>query len=115
MPPREWRFRLLDIIEAAERVKAYVSGTSWEAFLADDKLRDAVAYKLIVIGEATASLPEHVTISHPNVPWSEMRGMRNVLTHHYFDADAKVLWTTATEDLPPLLVQLRAIVDSDAE
>lgn len=72
-------------------------------------LQEAVAYNLIIIGEATAALPSHVIDDHPDIPWQLMRGMRNVLAHKYFSTDAEVLWTTATEDLPPLLSQLEPL------
>ena len=40
---------------------------------------------------------------HPEVPWSEMRGMRNRMIHRYDDVDMTIVWHTAQEDVPPLL------------
>ncbi len=50
------------------------------------------------IGEAVKQLPKEITKEYPNIPWSEIAKMRDVLTHHYFGLDDKVLWDTLGED-----------------
>ncbi len=115
MPPRSWRFRLDDILEAASRIADYLAGCSRETFLDDAMLREAVAYNLIVIGEAAAHLPQELLEAHPDVPWPLMRGMRNVLAHQYFSTDAEVIWNTATQDLPPLVEPICAIRDDASD
>ena len=108
MPPREWRIRLGDMIQAAERALGYVQGLTYEQFAADRKTIDAVSYAIVVIGEAAAALKEAGPALAPEIPWSDLRGMRNRVTHEYFGVDVRVLWETATSDLPPLLASLRA-------
>ncbi len=46
-------------------------------------------------------IPEEIQKQHPNIPWQQMKGMRNVLIHEYFEVDKDVLWQTVQEDLPP--------------
>jgi len=110
LPQRSWRFRIQDIIDAATRIESYVADLASDEFSADSMLQEAVSYNLIIIGEATAALPEEIVSQHPEIPWKLMRGMRNVLAHQYFTTDADVIWRTATEDLPPLVGQLEGLL-----
>jgi len=55
VPPREWRVRLDDMVQAAERALGYVQGLTLERFSADPKTIDAVSYAILVIGEAASA------------------------------------------------------------
>jgi len=48
-----------------------------------------------IIGEAARHVPDDVAAAHPELPWAEMRAMRNVLVHAYFDVTNETLWKTA--------------------
>ncbi len=109
MPPREWRARLDDMVQAAERALGYVQGITFEQFSADPKTVDAVSYAIVVIGEAATALKDAGPDLAPELPWADIRGMRNRIAHEYFGVDVKVLWQTVREDLPPLLATLRAL------
>ena len=67
----------------------------------------AVLADLTIIGEAARHVPRDVCISHPDVPWAEMRDMRNFVVHGYFRADAAIVWRTIQQDLPPTASALR--------
>ena len=112
MPPRDWRQRFADILEAVRRIQAYTADLSLETFAGNQLVVDAVIRNLTVIGEAARSVPADVEAQHPELPWLEMRGMRNLVVHEYFGVDAAVVWHTVRDDLPglvPLLEQaLRA-------
>ena len=57
MPPREWRLRVEDILEAIARIERYVESLTFEQFRTDQKTVDAVVRNLEVIGEAVRYLP----------------------------------------------------------
>jgi uncharacterized protein with HEPN domain len=76
VPPREWRVRVADIVEAAERAVRYVHELTFDQFAGDARTVDAVSYA-IVIGEAANAVPETVIRSAPEIPWADIRGMRN--------------------------------------
>jgi uncharacterized protein with HEPN domain len=63
------------------------------------------------IGEAARHLPEEITALAPDVPWAQIRGMRNVMTHAYFDIETDVLWTTIARDIPALADHVRALLE----
>jgi uncharacterized protein len=109
VPPREWRVRVGDIVEAAERASAYLQGLTFDQFAADPRTVDAVSYAIVVIGEATKAVPQGITRAAPEIPWVDIRGMRNKVAHEYFGVDVKLLWQTVREDLPPLVAALKAL------
>jgi uncharacterized protein with HEPN domain len=104
---RDWRLYADDIIEACGKVRRYVAGMTYEAFVADERTLDAVIWNIEVIGEAAKKLPDDVIAQAPEVEWRKIRGMRNVLAHAYFGLDTKVVWSTATTKLDELGAAVR--------
>jgi uncharacterized protein with HEPN domain len=66
-----------------------------------------------VFGEAASKVGPETRRSAPAIPWREIVAMRNRLVHVYFDIDHDVLWKAATDEIPPLLIPLRAILPSE--
>ena len=110
MPARDWRLRIEDILAAVERVQRYTARMDLASFLADEKTVDAVSFCFGVIGEAARHIPEDVVAANPDLPWPEMRAMRNVVVHEYFGVTQETLWKTAREDLPALVERLRRLL-----
>ncbi|MFO8089050.1 MAG: DUF86 domain-containing protein [Desulfatiglandaceae bacterium] len=109
MQHRDWRFRILDMIDAIHSILEYTKELDLEQFAADRKTVDAVIRNLIVIGEAAVRVPDEICRENPEIPWFEIRGMRNFVVHEYFRASDKVVWDTVKIDLPPLLKLLEKI------
>lgn len=109
MPHRDWLFRITDILAATSTVETYVKGMSYEDFIADRKTVDAVIRNLIIIGEAASHVPEEISLNHPEVPWNDMRALRNFVVHEYFGVSDKILWDTVQIDLPSLMPLLQKI------
>ncbi len=81
-------------------------------FEQDKRTQQAVVMSLIVLGEAaTKVMDKHPEFAaqHAEIPWHNMRGMRNRIAHGYFDIDL-VVWDTLQTALPTLKVQLCALV-----
>ena len=57
---------------------------------------DAVSYCFGIIGEAARHVPDEVAVAHPELPWAEMRAMRNVVVHEYFGVTLETRWKTAS-------------------
>ncbi len=64
--------------------------------------RDGCAFYVQQIGEYVNDLSEEFIVAHPEIPWHQIRGFRNVIAHAYGNVDADVLWETITEDIPRL-------------
>jgi uncharacterized protein with HEPN domain len=84
-----------------------------DGFKADRHTQQAVAYNLAVLGEAARSLSPELRKRYPDVPWLDMIATRNVAVHEYHHLDSDILWTTATENLPPLVPRLAAIEEAE--
>jgi uncharacterized protein with HEPN domain len=106
---RDDRERLLDILEAIERIDRYaVRGR--EAFERDELIQNWITHQLQIIGEAAARITTDLRENHPEVPWRQIIGMRNVLTHGYFDIDLDIVWSVVERDLGKLRSQVEAMV-----
>lgn len=112
MSPRNWKFRLEDIVESLELIAEYTSEMSQDLWRKDRKTIDAVIRNIEIIGEAASRVPEDIQELYPNIPWYQMKGMRNILIHEYFGVDFDVIWKTTKEDLPPLLEQIRKLINN---
>ena len=113
MPPREWKLRVRDILEAITSIQEYVKGMDLEAFVKDPKTIDAVEFRFTVIGEAARHVPEEVVKARPEIPWRDMRDMRNVVVHAYFGIKTDVLWKTIQNDLSPLAPMLAKLLEEE--
>jgi uncharacterized protein with HEPN domain len=111
MPHRKWELRIRDILAAIERIMEYTRDLDYENFRSDNKTVDAVVHNFEIIGEAAAHLPEEIVAGNPEIPWQDMRDMRNVLVHEYFGINEKIIWETIQDDLPSLTPQLKNLLD----
>ena len=102
MSPRDWFLRLEDILGAIQKIKCYTAGMNIAAWRKDSKTIDAVIRNLEVIGEAASHIPLEIQDLHPDIPWQQLRGIRNILIHEYFGVDEDVIWETVQTDLEVL-------------
>jgi uncharacterized protein with HEPN domain len=65
---------------------------------------------LEIVGEAASHIPESLRQQHPQIPWPQIIGTRNRLVHGYDLVDYDIIWSTITEDLPPLIAELEKIL-----
>jgi uncharacterized protein with HEPN domain len=103
---------LLDILEAAKLTIDYIGDKTREEFFGDLQCQDAVIRRLEIIGEAARRISEKTHAAFPDLPWSDMVGMRNIMIHEYDDIDLVIVWETVNNDLPPLIDALEKILQS---
>ena len=70
----------------------------------------AVVRAIEILGEAAAKVRPETRDAASDIPWPLIVSMGNRLIHAYFDIDHEVVWKTATEELPRLLIQLRVLI-----
>lgn len=109
MSKRDPLVLLEDITVAIQKIGRYTSQMDRDAFLEDELVTDAVARNLEIIGEATRQLPEEFRRNHPEVPWTQIAGLRNRIVHDYFGLDLEIIWEIIQHDLPELEKHVRAL------
>lgn len=101
---------LADMLEAIAKARQFVEGMSFDQFSQDDKTIYAVIRALEIIGEAAKRIPDEVKAQRADIPWREIAGMRDKLTHDYFGVNLVVVWKTVTGDLSSLESGLRSLI-----
>lgn len=112
MPRRNWKIRIQDILKAANKIVAHTSNLDLESFSTNEWTIDAVLRNFTVIGEAARYIPDDIISAHPEIPWNDIRDMRNIIVHEYFGVDTSIVWKTITDDLPQLIQQLESAFDT---
>ena len=107
--PREDAY-LLDILLMAKEAMDFTKDMDKEAFLSDRKSQFAVIRCFEIIGEATKHLSDEFQRRHPDIPWSKMARMRDLLMHAYGRVNPDEVWDTTQNDLPSLISFLEGIV-----
>ena len=87
------------ILQSIDRIEDYLSGKDHQAFSDDFMAQDAVVRQLEIIGEATKRISKDLRNLNPQVPWTDMAGMRDILIHDYIDVDLDIVWKTASESI----------------
>ena len=113
--PREEPAYLEDILVAAQGARAHVRELTFSEFTQSHLHRNAVQWELTVMGEAATHVSLDTKVAHPEIPWSQMTGMRNRLVHRYFRIDLDIVWSVVREDLPALIGQVAPLVASEAD
>lgn len=94
--------RVHDILDAAARAARIVADGE-DVFREDDVRQLAVERLLEIIGEAARAMTDEGRDRFPEVPWSDVVGLRTLLAHHYHRIDPGQVWVVATGSLPPLV------------
>lgn len=95
---RDYRLYIEDIKKECKNIRSFVKNITYDEFTENLEKIYAVAKAFENIGEAVKNIPKELTIEYPHIPWSEIAKMRDILTHHYFGIDDKVLWDTLGDD-----------------
>jgi len=95
---RDFKLYLEDISNECKNIKLFTKDVTYEEFTDNLEKVYAVVKAFENIGEAVKNIPKEITEQHSDIPWSDIAKMRDVLTHHYFGVDDKVLWDTIDEE-----------------
>ena len=84
-----------------------------DAFMVERMRQDAIIRKLEIIDEAVKHLPDRTKESRPEIPWKQIAGMRDRLTHDYFGVDLTLVWAVVEQELPKLRTAIEALLAND--
>lgn len=110
---RSERLYLEDMLRATGSIRSYLAGVSEDDWVEDEQLRSAVTFQLVVIGEAAARVSSALKARHPEIPWPDVVGFRNLAVHAYFAINPEIVWHTARADAPALAVAIGRILERE--
>jgi uncharacterized protein with HEPN domain len=99
-----------DLIESGEKIERFVSGRTFETFLSEEAIFDAVLFNFQVIGEATKKIPTEARTALSEAGGAGPARLRDLIAHHYFALDAEIIWEVATTHVPRMLAQARELM-----
>jgi uncharacterized protein with HEPN domain len=100
---------LRHILQAITQIETYAAGVDRAAFFASPLLQDAIIRNVEIIGEAANNilqLDSEFDRRHPDMALKAAYGMRNSLSHGYFQVDPVLVWGTVQTDIPVLKKQV---------
>ena len=103
---------LLDILEYAELIENSTKNISKDKFIKNKDITDATIRRLEVIGEAVKNIPNNFRNQYPDIPWSKVAGLRDIIIHAYFKVDLDLTWEIIKGDLPKLRRNIQKILNS---
>jgi uncharacterized protein with HEPN domain len=98
------------MLDAATEAMAFARGRVAEDLLRDRMLLLALVKEIEIIGEAASQLSQEYRDGRPDIPWANIRGMRNRLIHAYADVNVEIVWKTVISRLPELAQLLESLL-----
>ena len=108
---RDYCIYLRDILDSFNNAHQFLEGLSYDDFIDDRKTISAVVRELEIVGEATKQIPAFIRKKYPEIPWSEMAGMRDKLIHFYFGVDMDIVWETVKIRIPKLEPLIQNVIN----
>jgi uncharacterized protein with HEPN domain len=106
------RWRLQHMLDAAREALSFTEGRTSVDLARDRMLLLSLVKEIEIVREAAANLSPECRDGAPGIPWAKVTGMRNRLTHGYFNWDLDVIWSTLTTNLPDLIAELEKALSS---
>lgn len=91
-----------DILEKINLIEDSIGKLSKDKFEVDELLTDATIRRLEIMGEAVKNIPNNFRKKHPEVPWKDIAGFRDIIIHAYFKVNFNAVWDIIKKDLPDL-------------
>lgn len=98
-----------DISGGIKNIGDFTRGLNKEKFSKDTLRQSAVIRQLEIIGEAVKNIPSSFREKHPKIPWKDMVGLRDILSHAYFGVNMDRVWNIVKKDLPTLKREIEKI------
>lgn len=113
MPEKISTFYFEDILESIDKIRRYLGNTSFDDFLENGMLIDAVVRNLEIIGEAAAHITPEIRAKYPEIEWRKVVGLRNILIHNYSGIDLEIVWDIIRNRLDPLEAEVMQVLNKE--
>jgi uncharacterized protein with HEPN domain len=110
---RSARVRLEDIAEAIAGIEQALAGADLEVFSGSWLMQRAVERGLEIISEASRGIPEDQKSANPEVRWTQIAGIGNILRHEYHRVEPTIVWNITQTHLPGLALAVRRMLDAE--
>jgi uncharacterized protein with HEPN domain len=110
MPKIDDLTRLKHIKEATVEAIRFVEGRCRQDLETERMLSLALVKLIEIIGEAANNISLEKQNRYSEIPWRRMVGMRNRLSHAYFEVDLNIVWQVVSQDLPKILPQIETVI-----
>jgi uncharacterized protein with HEPN domain len=101
---------LWDALRAGRMLQEFVSGRTFDEYVKDRVLPSAVERQFEIFGEAARKVSNAFRKAHPEIPWTRIVGLRNILAHRYYATDHALLWKIIHGELARALEQIERLV-----
>ena len=75
---------------------------SYDSFIKNELVYDAVLRNIEIVGEAVKQIPIEIRDRHPEIDWRRIAGMRDIVAHHYFSIHDEIVWDIVENKIPEL-------------
>lgn len=96
------KYYALKIVENIDAIQNYISNKTYEEFLNDGELIDAIMFRFVQLIENIKNISDGFKEEHSDIPWGKILGFRNGIVHEYGKTDYTIVYETATQDLDEL-------------
>ena len=107
--------RLLQIVKHCNRINKKMNNITTTQFYKDEDLREIVCFNIFQIGELAKGLSSLFTKEYNEVPWKQIKGMRDIIGHGYGTIDAEIVYNTASSDIIKLSKYCEKILRKNAK
>ncbi|MBU0894246.1 MAG: DUF86 domain-containing protein [Nanoarchaeota archaeon] len=98
-----------DILSSIKNIKEFSKNLDKEKFFKDNLRQSAIVRQLEIIGEAVKNIPDSFRKKYPKIPWKNIAGFRDILSHAYFGINLDRVWNIIEFDLPKLKEEIGKI------
>jgi len=110
MSVRDPRVKLRQLVDFIEEAQTLVASRTLEEVASDPVRLRAFERVMELVGECAKRVPLELREKYPAVPWRQITGMRDVISHAYEDLAYEILWSAAEKDFPKLRAEVQRML-----
>lgn len=111
--PKTDQVRLKHMLDATQKAIAFTQSKTRQDLDQDEMLSLAVVRLIEILGEAAKNVSQSTRDQIPDIPWRQITGTRDRLSHAYFDLNLDIIWNIIEAELPGLATKLEQYLRSD--